>query len=305
MGLTMAGCPAPRPVASDAEPSFPAAESRFGNDPELLADFDNLKACARQAGRLDHGCPQYKTLRLRLEIKRRTASRRRKMVTTLANLLESRRELTRLAVAHNLYPVRDQSAIRAALRQALSVERAAVVQAVLLRQACWTRRPWAEGQAVKLLSGSASVPVRVAAAACLAQPGQLSKAGRLAVDQALRREKAAPVLGNLCAAVANGRLVRSSASVVALLKRPGVGWRCAPHLAALGTPGAYRGLLGAAEQALGRGDVHAALVSALGSMAGKPFYQAAAVNTLLGQIVASDKVTEPARARARAMLKQK
>ena len=286
MAAMLCACPAPRETADAGSGSGIPIEERYGNDPELLADFRNLKACTYREGRLDHACPQVKTLKLRLETKGRTPSRRKKMITTLANLLESRREVSRLMAAESLYPVRKERVIIKALGEALIRETVPGIKAVMLRQLCWTPGPNAEKIALALLGGANPAVVRAQAAACLGHLPKLSAAGGKALLGALEATTPPRVVGAACAAAGRHRLAGAVTPMATLLEKKQLGWRCAPALAAVGGKAAYKALFKAIISALGQGKVPAPYVSALGSFAKQEFFNREAVIRLLEQIVA-------------------
>ena len=298
LAVILCACPAPRDKADAGTSSGIPAEERFGNDPELLADFQNLKACTYQQGRLDHACPQVKTLKLRLETKRRTPSRRKKMVTTLANLLESRQEVSRLMAAESLYPDRKERAIVAALRGALIRETVPGIKAVMLRQVCWTPGPHAEKVALALLGAANPAVVRAQAAACLGHLPRLSAAGGKALLRALSGRTPPRVVGAACAAAGKHRVAGAVAPLAALLDKQELGWRCASALALLGDKPAYKALFKATTGALGQGKVPAPYISALGSFSAQAFFNREAVIRLLEQIVERKGLSKLAQLRA-------
>ena len=294
MAMGLFACPAPR-QQPDAQPEGIPAEERFGNDPELLADFHNLKACGYTRGRLDHACPQVLALKMRLEVKQRTASRRKKMITTLANLLESRKELSRLMAAESLYPVRREPPVVAALSAALIRESVPGIKAVMLRQLCWTPGPRTEKLALALLPAANPAVVRARAAACLGHAPTLSAAGRKALIKALSSARAPRVVGHACVALGRHRVAGAVAPMAGLLEQQTLGWRCAPALAAVGGEAAYRALLKATAAALNRGQLPAPYVLALGSFGGQEYFDRPAVLRLLERIQKNDKLNAVSR----------
>lgn len=297
-------CPAPRHTADIGTSTGIPAEERYGNDPELLADFKNLKACTYQQGQLDHACPQVKTLMLRLETKRRTPSRRKKMIITLANLLESKQEVSRLLAAEGLYPDRKERAIVEALGGALIRETVPGIKAVMLRQVCWTPGPHAEKVALALLGAANPAVVRTQAAACLAHLPKLSAAGGKALLKALTGKTPPRVVGAACAAAGKHRLAGAVAPLAALLDKQELGWRCAPALAAVGGKPAYKALFKAITSTLAQARVPAPYISALGSFAGQEFFNREAVIRLLEQTVARKGLSKLAHLRAEGELKR-
>ncbi len=300
----LCACPTPREKADSGGGGGIPPEERFGNDPELLADFANLKACTYAKGRLDHACPQVITLKLRLETKRRTPSRRKKMITTLANLLESRREVSRLMAAESLYPVRKERLVVEALREALIRETVPTIKAVMLRQICWSPGPFAEKAALALVGAANPAAVRSQAAACLEHLPKLSASSGKALVAVLSGKAPEGVIGAACAAAGKHRVAAAVAPMAALLERPKLGWRCAPALAAVGGKAAYKALFKATTGALGQGKVPAPYISALGSFAGEKFFNREAAILLLEQVVARKGISELALLRAQEELKR-
>jgi ATP-dependent exoDNAse (exonuclease V) beta subunit len=97
----------------------PSPEDRFGNDRAVVARFAELEACAPLQDRLDYACPQLHSLRQQIAQRRADPGRRDRLVRTLLNLLESRREVSRLVAAESLFPEHRRSEVRRALQAAL------------------------------------------------------------------------------------------------------------------------------------------------------------------------------------------
>lgn len=299
----LCACPAPRVEPDASGASGITSEERFGNDAELLADFANLKACTYRKGRLDHACPQVKTLKLRLLTKARTPSRRKKMITTLANLLESRKEMSRLMAAESLYPVRKERVIAKALDGALLREKVPAIKAVMLRQLCWTPGPARSKAALALLGGANPAVVRVQAARCLGRLATLSAPGQKALLKALAGEDPR-VAGAACAVAGKHRVAAAVPTLAGLLGRKDLGWRCAPALAAVGGKAAYTALLQATASGAGRGKMPAPFISALTSFSGQAYFDREQVMGLLERIAANKSVSKLARLRAGEELKR-
>lgn len=301
---TAAGCP-PTTTSGDARgKGAPAAEERFGNDPELVADFANLKTCVYRGGRVDQACEQLRTLQRRLEVKSRDPEKAAKVATTLANLLESRRELTRLVAAESAFYQHRDPRLAAALKQAFRSERAPAVRATILRQLCFapSSAALANLAAATLLAPQEHELVRTEAASCIGRQQAQREAAVPALQAALKREYPARVRGDCCAALGALRATESVAQLVALLSQEDVDWRCGAALGEIGTEPAYRALIEAVEQTLGRGRIPTQHVTALTSFEGTRFFERERVLGILGRIAAERRVSWVARKRAVAEL---
>ena len=307
-GVLFVGCnrTAAAPDAGAAK-APPTAEQGFGNDPELVADFVALKKCTYKEGRLDQACPQVLTLKLRLQTKQRTAKLKEKLVTTLANLLESKSEPTRLMAAASAEPHLGEADLRRALQQAWEAEETPAIRALILRQLC--RAPGANGAPLSrgALDSKVEQPavVRAAAAACLglAQGEQVVLAGQ-ALRKLLAEEGDADsaVRGDACEAL--GRLGDEAAvsTLAAQLGRPALAWRCATALAALGGEKAYQALLSHTRSRVERGPLPAQQLRALASFSGQPFADSEALKKVLTLAAEGKEQKEETRAVARAEL---
>lgn len=303
--VIFAACP-PSSTSTDAKKrSALEPEHRFGNDPELVADFAALKTCVYRDGRLDDSCDKLQVLRRRLLVKSRKRERRPKVVTTLANLLESRRELTRLVAAESLFPHHAAPAIVAATRRALAVEKAPAVKAALLRQSCWRPTDWARRVALELLDPAESPRVQAEAATCLGRIARSSegKEHRVpivrALVSALDRTRTAAVRARACAALGAAGAAEATAALAALLDEPDLAGRCAPAVARLGTRDAYEALLGAARQGLAASrTLPTQLVSALTAFEGRPFVDREGLAQVLQEIAGQRAQSWVARCRA-------
>jgi len=304
--LASAACRNTSPGAPDSDASaIPLeAEKRFGNDPELVADFQKLKACAAdQEGRLDYACPAIKTLRLRLEVKGRRENRP-KLIKTLLNLLESRSAHTRLLAAESLYSLRREATVGSSLARALGQERVPAVKAAMLRQLCWAREASAAGAALKLLAASNPELVRAQAAVCLGQQEELPVEAIKALKGALRGDPSARVRGDACAAVGRHWNASGVPLMASLLSRDDVGWRCAAGLAEVGTRESYQALQEGINAALQQGRLPAQFVRALGAFSAKPFFNRPDVIKLLRRVAARPLLGEPALSAARDELRR-
>jgi hypothetical protein len=289
--LALLACSSTSKQAADGQPKTLEPEQRFGNDPELVADFANLSACTYERGRLDRACEQLKTLANRLAVKRRNPDRRPKVVTTLANLLESRRELTRLVAADSLYFHHQEPKIVKAVKKALAAERVPQVKATLLRQACWRWSSWIEQLAIRSLAAKSPELVRAESASCLGRHLRAAKKAIAPLRQALGTDPSSRVKGNVCAALAGLQDTDSVHLLAKQLEVEGVGWRCGTALAALGTKEAYRALKGWITRALDQGKPFPAQhVSALASFTSKPFFEQDQVLTLLTKVAADKRL---------------
>lgn len=280
-------CPDNDDGRRDSGAGAPRPEDRFGNDPVIVADFAALKRCTFEpGGRLDRGCPQVRTLVRRVETKRVKPDNRGKVVTTLVNLLESRSEQTRLAAADRLYAFHRDPRVIGALRRALTRERAPRVKATMLRQLCWNMTPAVERRAMALLGRTEPEAVRVEAADCFARHGAASPAAREALRQALARDPAEAVRGSACVAlgaVADGKAV---ATMVAAMKRAHSDRRCGTALASVATRPAYAALTAELRRTMAARRVPPQYVSALVSLARKPYFERERVVALLAQLLA-------------------
>ena len=223
------------------------------------------------------------------------------MITTLANLLESKKEVSRLMAAGSLYPVRKESVIASALDGALLREKVPAVKAVMLRQLCWTPGPRTEKVALALLGGANPAAVRVQAARCLGRLTRLSAPGQKALLAALAGEDPR-VAGAACAVAGKHRVAAAVPRLAALLGRRDLGWRCAPALAAVGGKAAYAALLQAMASGAGKARVPAPLISALASFRGEDYFEREKVAPLLKRIAANKSMSKLARLRAGAEL---
>jgi HEAT repeat protein len=297
--VLLAACP-PSTGKRDGAKGPLEPEQRFGNDPELVADFANLKTCVYRNGRLDRSCVQLVELQRRVRVKSlsRDPQRRTKVVTTLANLLESRRELTRLAAADNLFLHHRDPKIVAALEQALTAEKVPVVVAAMLRQVCWRTGPSVRQRAIELLDPAGDERVRAEAATCLGRHGKRSKESVAALVTTLKTDRSSTVLGNACAALGALRAEEAVEPMAAKLEDPKVGWRCSAALAEVGTASAYRALVAGVAAALDRGRMPTQHLSALGSFSGKKFFERQRVVALLERVAGTRELSWVARVRA-------
>jgi hypothetical protein len=282
-------------------------EQRFGNDAELVADFAHLKTCVYRGGRLDYSCPQLETLKRRLKVKSRTPERRAKVVTTLVNLLESRRELTRLVASDSLFFHHQDPAIVKAVRAALDVEKAPTVKATLMRQACWKKNDWTREKALSLLSPGEHELVQAEAATCLGrfsgETGARAEVVIEALEKSLDRPRSPRVRGNACASLGALGADEAVPRMAKLLADREVDWRCSTALAQLGSEASYRALKAGAQAALSAGRMPSQHVSALASFSQKPFFERREVSSLLKRIAsARRKLSWLARKRAVAEL---
>jgi hypothetical protein len=274
-------------------------EQRFGNDPVIVAGFRALSKCAHEGGRVDRSCSELK--RLQRKMATRLGGRdRKKLRTTLVNLLESRRELTRLVAADSLYPLRRDPAVAAALSRALKRERSAPVKAALLRQLCWSPGPQPRRAALGLLAPATPEVLRTQAVACLARGGGAAD-GQVAaaLRKVLQKDPSPALRGAACAALGQLGSQQAVADLAAGVGRgPQQGSLCAAALAAVGSAGAYRALVRAIEAALAAGSLPAQAADALASFEGQAFFDRQAVLALLERMARSG-ATADARARAR------
>lgn len=300
----LAACPPSSRSTDGGKKGALEPEHRFGNDPELVADFAALKTCVYRDGRLDDSCDKLQVLRRRLLVKSRKRERRPKVVTTLANLLESRRELTRLVAADSLFPHHAEPAIVAATRRALALEKAPAVKAALLRQSCWRPTDWARAAALELLDPEEQPGVQAEAATCLGRiAGGADKARRVLVVRALVAaldgKRTAAVRASACAALGDLGAAEATAALAALLDEPDLAGRCAPALARLGTKDAYDALLGAARQGLAASRaLPTQLVSALAAFEGRPYVDREGLAQVLQEIAGQRAQSWVARRRA-------
>jgi uncharacterized protein YjiS (DUF1127 family) len=304
--VALAGCSDSKQAGKKDAKGPLEPEQRFGNDPELVADFGNLKTCVYRDGRLDYSCPQLKTLKRRLKVKARTAERRAKVVTTLVNLLESRRELTRLVAADSLFFHHQDPAIVKAVRAALEAEKAPTVKATLMRQVCWKKSGWTRQKALALLSTDEHELVQAEAATCLGRfrgdTGARAEAVVEALEKSLAEQRSPRVRGNACASLGALGADESVPRMAKLLSDRAVDWRCSSALAQLGSEAAYRALKAGVGRALAAGRMPAQHVSALASFSARPFFEHREVAELLGSIARSRKLSWVARRRAVAAL---
>lgn len=304
-GLAISGCKqsSPRPDAGAAK-APPTAEERFGNDPELVADFNALSKCAQGSGHLDHACPQLRALLLRLQTKQRTARLKEKLVTTLTNLLESKVERTRLMAAASAEPHLGEADLRRALQAAWETEEAPAVKALLLRQLC--RAPGANGGLLARTTLASKVEqaavVRAAAATCL---GRASGKARLAAGEALRKllgdqgDASPQVKGDACEALSRLGDKAAVPALAAQLGDPKIAWRCATALAAMGGKEAFEALLAHTQARVERGPLPAQQLRALASFSGQPFVDAEPLKQVLKQAAGGKEQGEETRAVAK------
>jgi hypothetical protein len=278
----------------------PSPEERFGNDLALVNRFAALKACAFERGRLDRSCLQLDALERELTRARSDPERKTKLITTLCNLLESERELTRLAVADGLYPEHREPKVQSALRARLPREPSPAVKTAVLRQLCW--EPGAETRATsrELAGANGTEALRLEAIACLGRGGSAPDVVGLLRGLLRSEKKSAPVRAGLCAALAELRAADAVAELAGQLDVPDADWRCATALAALGSEAAYRALQGGARRGLERGRLSAQLVSTLGAFSGKPFFEREPTLALLAKIAADARLSAVTRQRASA-----
>lgn len=292
----IAGCSGSKSPASDAKRTL-EPERRFGNDPELVADFANLKTCVYRDGRLDYSCDNLQTLKRRLRVKTRKPDRRAKVVVTLANLLESRRELTRLVAADSLFPHHRQPKIVAALREALQVEQVPTVKATMLRQACWGPSDWSRTAALKLLAPDEPPPVQVEAAVCLGRQ-QKGEVVVRALVASLDGARPPAVRGQACAALGALGAVEATAAMAARLDDAADSTHCVPALAQLGTREAHDTLIKAARAALAAGKLLPQYPAALAAAAARPFFERDTVAQLLAEAASGTELPLVTRLRA-------
>ena len=285
----------------------PSPEERFGNDPELVADFRALSKCAYQDGRLDLACAELRALRLRLQTRLRTPRLKEKLVATLANLLESKSERTRMAAASYAEPHLGEADLRRALERSWKEEETPAIRAVVLRQLC--RAPGSNGQTLArgALASNKEQPavVRAASAACLGLARGKEIPLALAALRTLLGTKGDAsdlVKGEACEAL--GRLGQEEAvpELAAQLGAPKIAWRCATGLAAMGGQNAYQALAAHTAARVERGPLPAAQVLALASFAGQPFVEKAALGDLLKKVAEGKEQGAETRAAAKAEL---
>jgi hypothetical protein len=279
----------------------PTAEERFGNDVALVNRFAALKPCTFQDGKLDRACPQLDALQRELARARSDPERKAKVVTTLCNLLESERELSRFAAADSLYPEHREPKVLSALRARLPREPSPAVKTALLRQLCWEPGTEARAAARELARATGPEALRLEAIACLGR-GRSGPEVVSLLRELLRAEKAAPVRVSLCAALAELAATEAIPELAAQLDVPDADWRCATALAALGSEAAYRELQSGARRGLERGRLSAQLVSALSAFSEKPFFEREPTVALLARIAAETRLSAVTRQRASAEL---
>jgi HEAT repeat protein len=299
--IVLVSCPfRSQTPAEDSGPAegAPQPEQRFENDPELVADFANLKSCTTHQGRLDRSCPQLRTLENRIRVKRRRSENLDKLVATLTNLLESRQELTRLVAADSLYPFLQQPRTVTALNSALQVERVASIRAAILRQLCWKGSREVFNKALAHLAPSAPEPVRAEAATCLGRQDPMTEASIRALKKSLSRDPSARVRSNACAALGSPAAAAAVNVVTEHLGDKQVAWRCVTALAAMGTKPAYAALKQLVSQSIDKGHIISQSIGALASFHDKPFFEKAQVTALLSRITADEKLGQVAVQRA-------
>lgn len=287
--LLPVSCPERRGTGvADSGPAegAPRPEDRFGNDPELVADVANLESCTYREGRLDRACPQLRTLLDRLRVKGRRRENIDKLVTTLTNLLESSRDLTRLVAAESLYPFVHLPRVITALSQALRVERVDPVRATLLRQRCWKMDDQVRDQALALLGPKTPEPVRAEAATCLGRQERPSAASLQSLRRILSRDPSDRVRSNACATLGTLHDAGSVPLIVKLLDDEKVAWRCVTALAAIGTRPAYEAIRGLVSRSIVNRRIVAQSIRALTSFEDEPFFSRSEVVELLSRIVA-------------------
>ncbi len=271
----LAVCLAPacrqRAVKPDAGHGPITAEQRFGNDPELVADFNNLEACAYADGRLDFSCPAVTELRTRMSTRQRRAKMREKLVTTLANLLESTRPRTRLMAAASLQPHLKHPDIRKAVGAAWVGEDVPAIQATMLRMLCLAPGGGGPATAAAALGGKAELPVQVRAEAttCLGKAKAPASEHITRLRKLLSGKEKPAVRGAACEALGMLGAAAAVKELAAGLGEPKIAHRCATALAAIGDDQAYAALRDATRAKLGRGRVPAQQVRALASFEGK------------------------------------
>lgn len=262
------GCPRREAPRREAGPPADEAEQRFGNDPELVADFEALARCPLDASGLDWTCPEVEALRLRLQTKQRSQELRERLRATLTNLLESRKDRTRLMVAHHLDPHLEEAQVRTALDRALARETIPAIKAMLLRQACRIPTERLQAQSRSLLSSKVPEVVRVEAVVCLGRRGPPSELTLQALRKVLGADPSARVRGQACLSLgALGDEGSATLMASALASEPGLE-PCASALASLPARTGLPALLGQVRRILSAaGTLPPQVVPALASLA--------------------------------------
>ncbi|MCA9666815.1 MAG: hypothetical protein KC503_14545 [Myxococcales bacterium] len=269
-------------------------------DEDVIKAFSALASCGYQAGRLDYRCFELKALRTLMRKRQSDRGSHEVLARTLAKLLASSKEVERLVAADSVFFYHRKPIIVSALWTALAAEKSPTVEATLIRQLCWQRSARVEKAARERLRDRAkAVAVRAEAANCLGRQSQVEASSKQALRDALASDGAVAVQSNACAALGALADAKSVPVMIAKLAAPGLGWRCAVALSRIGSPAAYKGLLGATDKALRKGDDLAAQqVSALASFASKKHASRARLVALLARIAAAPKVSWLGRKRA-------
>jgi HEAT repeat protein len=240
-------------------------------------------------------------LQRRLALKRRDTDGRTRVAATLTALLESRSELTRRVAADALFLDLREPGVRLSLTTALGREKAPAVKAALLRQLCYGPTAETERTAIALLGLPSAEAVRSQAVNCLGR-GPPSEKAVNALRAALRSDTSPAVRGDACAALGALGVAAAIPDMARMLEVADVGSRCAAALAALGSAPAYAALESGLTEGLKRGRVPTQIVSALASLADRPFFVRHTVAPLFSRVVADRRLSWVARKRAASTL---
>jgi hypothetical protein len=224
---------------------------------------------------------------------------RSKVITTLANLLESKREVTRLVAAENLYPFHHHATISRALETALRKEKVVAIKATLLRQRCWLLGSNAEKFALSFLRRPfPSELLRAEAVACVGRQGKASLAATEALREAWRQDDSPLVKRAACVALAAVGAKEALAEMTEGLLLNEMSDCSATALAAMGTRAAYEALLQGIEDAHRRGHLSPQGLGALFSFSQQPFFAQTAIERLLVEIINDGRIGWVSRIRA-------
>jgi hypothetical protein len=292
-------CTNQQALTPDGQPN-PAQiiEDRFDNDRRLVKELAKLQDCAGKDQPLESACRPMQELAKFLRSRSDTVEDRQNIVKTLVNLLQSKRAITRTAVAELLLPYRREPSVKGALREALAHETVPQTQVTLLRQLCWQPSLIEEDQLLIWLAVKKPEAVRLEAVACLGRLSHLSAPAALVLRQILQQDKSLPVRGAACSVLGTHHHAAALADLVAALADPVLRGRCSAAIAALGGQEAYESLWGVLSTRAPAGGVSAQEVLALTHFAKQPYFKLPAVVEFLQKIALQPRADWVARVSA-------